>query len=209
MGRWVVVLAGVIAVGSMGCSQSSRSKTGSNGSGSGATCSDFCDHLQAGEQCGELDVAECVSSCEGTIDACPSRAPDLLECLVDLRITCTSPGYAVGYGADGDDAGTSGAPASLTSGPGTIEIHDEACAKALRDFQSCPSTGGSAGACVSWRQTTSCVASGAREDWNDKACDVAIESGWSGYCECANGRVNADCGHATATCDEACGRGSF
>ena len=209
MGRWWRGLAIAAAVVAVGCSSSKSGKTGSNGSGSGVTCADFCRHLADGDQCGELDVAECESSCDKTTEACPARAPDLLDCLTSLRITCTSPGHAVGYGAESGDGGETPALETISSGPGTIEIHDEACAKAARDFRACPSSGASQGACTAWRQTSGCVAGGAREDFNDKGCDVPIESGWSGYCECASGRVDADCGHAVWSCAEACGRGSF
>ena len=208
MTRWVGFVV-VLAVLTAACSSSRDRSKGSNGSGSGASCSDFCQHLHDGDHCDELDVSQCESSCEQTITACPSRSSELLECLTSLRITCTSPGYAVGYGAEDGDGGTTPALASLTSGPGTIEIHDEACAQAVAEFKACPSSGGGQGTCSAWRQTSGCIADGAREDYNDKACDVPIESGWSGYCECASGTVKADCGHAVRTCAEACGRDSF
>lgn len=60
-------------------------------------------------------------------------------------------------------------------------------------------------ACVSWRQTGGCSATGPREPSNDKSCDARIESGWSGYCECeGGGRVGLDCNHSRGTCAQAC-----
>lgn len=48
--------------------------------------------------------------------------------------------------------------------------------------------------CIMWRQTSDCSAHGPREPQNDKRCSDAIVSGWSGYCECANGRtLEKDC----------------
>lgn len=199
----------VLVVLAAACSSKRTHSTGSNGSGSGASCSDFCQHLLAGDHCEELDVSQCESSCEQTTNACPSRATDLLECLTDLRITCTAPGYAVGYGADAADGGAEPAVATLTSGPGTIEVHDDACAKIVAEFQSCPSGAGPAGACDGWRQTSECSGYGPREDYNDKTCDVSIEPGWSGFCACADREVHVDCGHAAATCAQVCEVGSF
>jgi hypothetical protein len=65
------------------------------------------------------------------------------------------------------------------------------------------------GACVAWRQTGQCAADGPREPQNDKACDVAINSGWSGFCECSTGRVGVGCGHATESCSQVCAAGSW
>jgi hypothetical protein len=65
-------------------------------------------------------------------------------------------------------------------------------------------------ACVAWRQTGGCRASGRRETSNDKACDARIESGWSGFCDCAGGeRIGVDCGHPPSTCASACGAGAW
>ena len=65
-------------------------------------------------------------------------------------------------------------------------------------------------ACVGWRQTGGCTAAGSREPDNDKACDVEIEAGSSGYCECAGGgRLNADCDHPQGTCVDACRTGGW
>ena len=41
--------------------------------------------------------------------------------------------------------------------------------------------------CISWRQTHSCSVTGTREPQNDKMCDVRIDKGWSGFCECVGG----------------------
>ena len=38
--------------------------------------------------------------------------------------------------------------------------------------------------CARWRATGGCSANGPREPEHDSACDVVIESGRSGYCEC-------------------------
>lgn len=67
----------------------------------------------------------------------------------------------------------------------------------------------SSGACSAWRQTGECSATGPREPYNDKDCTTPIDSGWSGFCECSNGTVPADCGHAVDTCDSACRKGGF
>ncbi len=65
-------------------------------------------------------------------------------------------------------------------------------------------------ACVGWRQTGGCSATGPREPGNDKGCNVRIESGWSGYCECAGGgRIGADCDHPLGTCAQTCGAGAW
>lgn len=60
--------------------------------------------------------------------------------------------------------------------------------------------------CVKWRQTGNCSSTGPSESSNDQACDVEIESGWSGYCECANGKaMEKGCsGLPYTTCQEAC-----
>ena len=65
------------------------------------------------------------------------------------------------------------------------------------------------GACVGWRQTSSCIATGPREPQNDKGCDVPIASGWSGYCECNATTVGVGCGHPVAACDQVCASGQW
>jgi len=62
-----------------------------------------------------------------------------------------------------------------------------------------------------WRQTGSCNANGAREPENDQPCDVVIEPGKSGYCECYDESgstfrgYETDCrGTFSFTCDIAC-----
>src|SRR5204863_2327147 len=59
-------------------------------------------------------------------------------------------------------------------------------------------------ACVAWRQTGACSATGPREPGNDKACDASIEPGWSGFCECVGGVVGADCNHPRNNCSNVC-----
>ena len=62
------------------------------------------------------------------------------------------------------------------------------------------------GGCVSWRQTGGCDPDGVREPAADKACDLIIDSGASGYCECANGvRVSrVACDHPPFACKVEC-----
>ena len=62
-------------------------------------------------------------------------------------------------------------------------------------------------ACLSWRQTGSCKWDGTREPINDRSCNVVIESGWSGYCECSPGQktMKKDCFEGRRqTCTAAC-----
>jgi len=66
-----------------------------------------------------------------------------------------------------------------------------------------------ASACVAWRQTGMCRATGPREPSNDKPCGAQIASGWSGFCECASGRVGVDCGHSVSNCQQACAAGAW
>lgn len=58
--------------------------------------------------------------------------------------------------------------------------------------------------CVAWRQTGECVWNGPREPWWDQPCTSWIPWDASGYCECAHGQVNANCGHAGNTCATVC-----
>ena len=60
--------------------------------------------------------------------------------------------------------------------------------------------------CVSWRQTTKCDPNGIRDPLDDKACDVPIPPGASGFCECFGGRRAAatGCGHLAFACKDAC-----
>ena len=46
---------------------------------------------------------------------------------------------------------------------------------------------GGAEGCVSWRQTAGCDPNGDSESSGDRPCDVTVQEGWSGYCECADG----------------------
>jgi hypothetical protein len=59
-------------------------------------------------------------------------------------------------------------------------------------------------ACIMWRQTSQCIATGPRETFNDKACATLVESGASGFCECSGRTVGFDCGHASFTCSAVC-----
>ena len=64
--------------------------------------------------------------------------------------------------------------------------------------------------CVKWRQTGQCKSDGPREPNNDKECVSVIADGWSGYCECADGRKALEKGcddHVYATCNQACKKG--
>jgi hypothetical protein len=72
-----------------------------------------------------------------------------------------------------------------------------------------PSDALAGGSCVAWRQTGRCAADGPREPQNDKACNVAIDSGWSGFCDCDFGRVGVGCGHAQLSCNRVCASGSW
>jgi hypothetical protein len=61
--------------------------------------------------------------------------------------------------------------------------------------------------CVMWRQTGNCDPDGPRQPRDDKSCDVVIQDGISGYCECAGGirKKRAACSvGAYATCNLAC-----
>jgi len=60
--------------------------------------------------------------------------------------------------------------------------------------------------CVGWRQTGGCSPFGPREAEYDVDCGATVDSGASGYCECANGRryAEADCDHAIFTCEKMC-----
>ena len=54
-------------------------------------------------------------------------------------------------------------------------------------------TGTGAG-CLGWKQTGGCSPHGPREPQYDKGCATTIESGWSGFCDCGNGRKAMDKG---------------
>eukprot|EP00401_Gymnodinium_catenatum_P027683 CAMPEP_0117623376 /NCGR_PEP_ID=MMETSP0784-20121206/88615_1 /TAXON_ID=39447 /ORGANISM="" /LENGTH=453 /DNA_ID=CAMNT_0005427325 /DNA_START=71 /DNA_END=1428 /DNA_ORIENTATION=+ len=60
--------------------------------------------------------------------------------------------------------------------------------------------------CVSWRQTGSCSPHGRRERAGDKPCSQLVETGSSGFCECAGGlKVRmSDCDHRPFQCSTAC-----
>lgn len=64
--------------------------------------------------------------------------------------------------------------------------------------------------CTQWRQTGECKGSGPRDASADKACDVVILAGWSGYCECnevdsgTEVKYEKDCGHAELNCEYVC-----
>jgi thiol-disulfide isomerase/thioredoxin len=62
--------------------------------------------------------------------------------------------------------------------------------------------------CVSWRQTGNCDPYGMQEPDSDQDCDTLVASGWSGFCECADGKKvsHVDCAHETFTCAFRCAR---
>ena len=63
------------------------------------------------------------------------------------------------------------------------------------------------GGCVGWRQTGGCSSSGPRESRLDRTCSAIIQNGWSGYCECTDGRKVNEQGCSSGkyrTCNEAC-----
>ena len=63
------------------------------------------------------------------------------------------------------------------------------------------------GNCVKWRQTGACSADGPREPEYDQYCNVEVQSGWSGYCECSSGfkTMEKGCGaESGGTCEAAC-----
>ena len=72
--------------------------------------------------------------------------------------------------------------------------------------QACMFDGDDCVGCVMWRQTGSCDPNGPREPQFDRTCDVIVESGWSGYCECKFGNTmlkGCESG-SHSTCAEAC-----
>lgn len=60
--------------------------------------------------------------------------------------------------------------------------------------------------CSGWRQTGACSPKGNREPHGDLPCHSEVQSGSSGYCECAGGRHarEATCGHRVFNCDDEC-----
>jgi protein kinase C substrate 80K-H len=64
--------------------------------------------------------------------------------------------------------------------------------------------------CVKWRQTKDCVGSGEFQSDADKDCEMTIEDGWSGQCECVDTDTGDmsyypfDCGHKKLTCAYVC-----
>jgi hypothetical protein len=80
---------------------------------------------------------------------------------------------------------------------------EECCSACSSSVLSSNSTGG----CIAWRQTQDCDPNGARDISSDKSCDALIDSGASGYCECANHerRMAKQCVEGKyKTCREAC-----
>ena len=74
---------------------------------------------------------------------------------------------------------------------------------------------GGGGSCM-WRQTGSCDDGGNnREPYNDKVCDVSIETGWSGYCDCDGDGVKDSneagysCSSSPTNCQTVCGGRNF
>lgn len=62
--------------------------------------------------------------------------------------------------------------------------------------------------CFAWRQTGGCSAAGPREPCNDQSCSASIGSGLSGDCDCGDGRIALECGHAPTTCATLCRAGT-
>jgi protein kinase C substrate 80K-H len=64
--------------------------------------------------------------------------------------------------------------------------------------------------CTKWRQTGECKGNGPRIPEEDKECDVVIQGGASGFCECVDVRTGldveypVDCGHKPLTCQRMC-----
>lgn len=60
--------------------------------------------------------------------------------------------------------------------------------------------------CVSWRQTENCDFKGDRQPESDRPCNEEVQHGWSGFCECKDGRRAAEvgCRHAVFTCQDEC-----
>jgi len=64
--------------------------------------------------------------------------------------------------------------------------------------------------CVGWRQTGDCSANGPRESEKDRDCDLEVDPGSSGYCECGAGRLikrsgcKKDADADAFTCSEEC-----
>ena len=65
--------------------------------------------------------------------------------------------------------------------------------------------------CVKWRQTGGCSPNGAHEEQYDKDCSTPLDKGWSGYCECEDGRkaLEKECNKEFRhkTCEAACTEG--
>lgn len=60
-------------------------------------------------------------------------------------------------------------------------------------------------ACIGFKSTSGCNATGPREPDDDKECTAKIGGAYSGYCACGSGTVSrVDCGHASFTCEELC-----
>lgn len=89
-------------------------------------------------------------------------------------------------GQSGSDAGGNGPQVPQNQGP--------------------PSSGGG---CTGWAQTGNCSPTGPREPQNDQSCNVPIQTGWSGYCQCSSGNIGTGCGHVQAPCSEICALGSW
>ena len=64
--------------------------------------------------------------------------------------------------------------------------------------------------CSKWRQTKECKGDGERDSLNDVDCDVTVQGGWSGYCECFDSVKGVevkhpfDCNHKILTCEYVC-----
>eukprot|EP00759_Apiculatamorpha_spiralis_P007656 PhF_6_TR14895/c0_g1_i2/m.23229 len=59
--------------------------------------------------------------------------------------------------------------------------------------------------CHFWIQTEGCDPHGKPEEGERRSCHDHIEDGWSGYCECGDGRrYNVGCKHDVFTCETVC-----
>lgn len=83
---------------------------------------------------------------------------------------------------------------------GTQTVTLKPSKKLKRDALKLPAT-----ACIGFKSTSGCNATGLREPDDDKSCKATVEGAFSGYCSCGSGIVSrVDCGHAPFTCEELC-----
>jgi hypothetical protein len=104
------------------------------------------------------------------------------------------------------------APTATSEQPGAAPVTSGRLAAAATATQETPSWRPGAapnGGCSAWRQTGQCKSRGPREPLNDKTCDEPIDTGWSGFCVCATGDLDADCGHEMLSCSQVCTTGTW